>query len=301
MGSYPYPRNGIIKIDYEFILLFKKPGLPPPVSKEVKERSALSVEEWNEYFAGHWNFPGEKQEKHLAMFPEELPRRLIRMFSFAEETVLDPFLGSGTTSLAAEHLERNSIGYEVNESFIPLIGRKVGAEQGAIFSRTELEFVKPDREAADYSRAIQVLPYVFHDPIKFDKKIDPRKMTFGSKIDANGNGKEEFFRLKRVIAPNMVELTNDMVVRLIGIRSRAGKEPDAMKWLWERLKGQSVSLKFDQAKFDEENHLLSYVYLKNKTFVNLHLLRSNLVQLDESFPFRYRERFRAVMAEEPQL
>jgi site-specific DNA-methyltransferase (adenine-specific) len=99
----------------------------------------------------------------------------------------------------------------------------------------------------------------------------------------------------------MVELTNDMVVRLIGIRSRAGKEPDAMKWLWERLKGQSVSLKFDQAKFDEENRLLSYVYLKNKTFVNLHLLRSNLVQLDESFPFRYRERFRAVMAEESPL
>ena len=94
MGSYPYPRNGIIKIDYEFILLFKKSGIPPPVNETAKEQSRLSLEEWNEYFAGHWNFSGEKQDNHLAMFPEELPRRLIRMFSFVGETVLDPFMGS---------------------------------------------------------------------------------------------------------------------------------------------------------------------------------------------------------------
>jgi site-specific DNA-methyltransferase (adenine-specific) len=101
MGSFPYPRNGILKIDYEFILIFKKLGDPPKVSREVKELSKLTTEEWNTYFAGHWNFGGEKQDKHLAMFPEELPRRLIRMFTFVGDTVLDPFLGSGTTSLAA--------------------------------------------------------------------------------------------------------------------------------------------------------------------------------------------------------
>ena len=95
MGSFPYPRNGILKIDYEFILLFKKLGKPPEVSKETKERSRLTTAEWNTYFAGHWNFSGEKQGRHLAMFPEELPRRLIRMFSFPGETVLDPFLGHG--------------------------------------------------------------------------------------------------------------------------------------------------------------------------------------------------------------
>ena len=76
MGSFPYPRNGILKIDYEFILIFKKQGISPTVSDAIKEKSKMTTEEWNEYFAGHWNIPGEKQDKHLAMFPEEIPRRL---------------------------------------------------------------------------------------------------------------------------------------------------------------------------------------------------------------------------------
>ena len=64
MGSFPYPRNGIITIDYEFILLFKKRGKPKKVEAERKELSRLSRDEWNEYFYGHWNFPGERQEGH---------------------------------------------------------------------------------------------------------------------------------------------------------------------------------------------------------------------------------------------
>jgi len=138
MGSFPYPRNGILKLDYEFILVFKKYGASPKVSDEVKEQSKLTKEEWNQYFAGHWNFPGEKQDKHLAMFPEELPRRLIRMFSFVEDVVLDPFLGSGTTSLAAKRLSRNSIGYEINETFVPTIIQKIGGGQQGLFHRKTL-------------------------------------------------------------------------------------------------------------------------------------------------------------------
>lgn len=185
MGSYPYPRNGIIKIDYEFILLFKKPGTAPIVGKEAKAKSMLSVKEWNEYFAGHWNFPGEKQDKHLAMFPEELPRRLIGMFSFVGETVLDPFLGSGTTSLAAKNLNRNSIGYEINEAFLPIIKNKTGGDQSDIFDKTTIEVIKPERPVIDYRSEIQRLPYIFHDPVRFDKKMDPRTKTFGSRINAD--------------------------------------------------------------------------------------------------------------------
>jgi modification methylase len=298
MGSYPYPRNGIIKIDYEFILLFKKPGDSPKISKAIKEESKLSVEEWNEYFSGHWNFSGEKQDKHLAMFPEELPRRLIRMFSFIGETILDPFLGSGTTSLAAKHLYRNSIGYEINENFLPIIRRKLGHEQTDIFEKTDIEILKPKRPPVDYELQVNRLPYIFQDPIRFDKKMDPRKMTFGSKIDNNGNGKEEYFRLKRIISPDTMELNNDLVVKLLGVRTKTGKENEAMKWLWDKLKGQSLYLKFDQSKYNENNHLLTYLYLKNNTFINLHFLRSNLVQLDETFPFKYHGKFKAVMAKE---
>ncbi len=71
------------------------------------------------------------------MFPEELPRRLIKMFSFVGDTVLDPFLGSGTTSLAAKNLDRNSIGYEINEDFLPIIKEKLGIRQKDIFQETD--------------------------------------------------------------------------------------------------------------------------------------------------------------------
>lgn len=183
MGSFPYPRNGILKLDYEFILIFKKYGKPPAVSKEIKEKSKLTKDEWNKYFTGHWNFSGEKQDKHLAMFPEELPKRLIKMFSFVEDTILDPFLGSGTTSLAAKNLLRNSIGYEMNEDFLPVIKEKLKAAQSSIFQDVAYEFVKQQKSPVDYEAKFQLLPYVFKDPIKFDKKIDPKKLQFGSKID----------------------------------------------------------------------------------------------------------------------
>jgi len=114
MGSYPTPRNGIVSIDYEFILIFKKLGIPKRPDKEIKELSKMTKEEWKTYFAGHWNFGGARQDGHIAMFPEELPKRLIKMFAFVGDTVLDPFLGSGTTSLAAKNLGRNSIGYEIS-------------------------------------------------------------------------------------------------------------------------------------------------------------------------------------------
>jgi len=133
MGSFPYPRNGLIEIDYEFILLFKKLGkLPNSVSMEIKNQSKISNDEWRKYFTGHWNFAGEKQNGHIAMFPEELPKRLIKMFSFVDEIVLDPFLGSGTTTKVAKDLKRNSIGYEINKSYLPVMRQKIGIDKKSL-------------------------------------------------------------------------------------------------------------------------------------------------------------------------
>jgi DNA modification methylase len=184
MGSYPYPRNGIVKIDYEFILIFKKPGKAPKVSKKIKEFSRLSEEEWSEYFLGHWNFPGERQGKHLAMFPLELPRRLIKMFSFVSDTILDPFLGSGTSSLAARNLGRNSIGYEINREFLPLIRAKLKVDDEDLFDKVEIEIIEQGDLEVDFGKKeVEKLPYIFYDPVKFDKIVDIKKLTFGSRLE----------------------------------------------------------------------------------------------------------------------
>lgn len=197
MGSFPYPRNGIIKIDYEFILIFKKIGSPPKVSKERKEKSKMSKEEWNEFFSGHWTFPGQKQEGHLAMFPEKLPSRLIKMFSFVDDIVLDPFLGSGTTSLAAKNLKRNSIGYEINSEFFDIIKSKLNVQQPD-FENTSYEFLKDQTNSSNIER-IQSLPYVFQDPIELNKKVDIKSKTYGSIIDNNSKKRDDYYQVKQEI------------------------------------------------------------------------------------------------------
>ena len=295
MGSFPYPRNGIIKLDYEFILLFKKYGDPPKVSKEIKGKSRLTEEEWSQYFTGHWNFPGEKQDKHLAMFPEELPRRLIKMFSFIGDTVLDPFLGSGTTSLAAKNLDRNSIGYEINEDFLPTIKEKLGIKQKEIFKQAIVEIIGQEEAKIDIKERIDRLPYIFKDPIKFDKRVDPKKLRFGSKICAGVDSqREKYHYVKEIISPEILILDNGLKIRLIGVKEKPEKNGVAIQFLKEKIRGQKVFMKFDAVKHDKENNLLCYLYLWNKTFLNAHLIKSGLVDVDERFNYKYKSKFGAL-------
>ena len=289
MGSFPYPRNGILKIDYEFILIFKKQGNPPKPSKEQKEMSRLTQEEWNEYFAGHWNFPGVRQNGHLAMFPEELPARLIKMFSFVGETVLDPFLGSGTTSLAARNLGRNSIGYEINRQYIEKIKEKLKVNQPDI-EGTEYVFLE-DSIKTNFNRQIDKLPYVFKDPHKLDKKIDPKKLQFGSRIDQNSREREEYYYVKEIISPILLRLNNDLIIRLIGVKEKKTVNGRAIAFLQKKLRGQKVFIKFDNIKHDEQNNLLCYLYLKNKTFINAHLIKEGLADVDTAIDFKYKNNF----------
>ena len=293
MGSFPYPRNGILKLDYEFILIFKKYGISPKVTDDIKEQSKMSTEEWNQYIAGHWNFPGEKQDRHLAMFPEELPRRLIRMFSFVGDTVLDPFLGSGTTSLAAKNLNRNSVGYEINKAYVSTIIDKVGGDQRDLFGNCRIEVVSTDRREPDYRERQKMLPYVFTDPVRFDKKVDPRKIRFGSKIDGSETGRDTFFSIGDVVSPEILTLSNGMEIRLIGIKEDPLRKSEAVRFLKEKTKGQKVFLKYDSLKHDDDGRLMCYLYLSNKTFINSHLIKSGLVDVETGYDFRYRNKFLA--------
>ncbi|MHB1686444.1 MAG: DNA methyltransferase [Ignavibacteriaceae bacterium] len=305
MGSFPYPRNGILKLDYEFILIFKKIGTPPNVSKENKELSKLTTEEWNSYFQGHWNFSGAKQDSHIAMFPEELPKRLIKMFSFVGDTVLDPFLGSGTTSLAAKNLKRNSIGYEKNNEFVPLIKHKLGTLQTDIHG-TEYQFIIQNQKNIDYDSEIKLLPYIFRDPHGMDKKIDPRKLQFGSKIDKNGSSKrEELFKVNYVESVKTIVLENDLKVNLIGIDPYArhwkilGEDvnTEGMKFLEEKFRHSKVYLTFDKEKYDADGNLYCYVYLENKTFINAHLLKNGFARVDVKNKYAHYNKFCKIVQE----
>jgi site-specific DNA-methyltransferase (adenine-specific) len=291
MGSFPYPRNGILKLDYEFILIFKKQGATKPVSQEIREKSKMTTEEWNQYFSGHWNFAGEKQDKHLAMFPEELPKRLVKMFTFVGDTVLDPFLGSGTTTLATKNLSRNSIGYEINGEFLPIIKERIGCSQNLFSGEHIFEITEQEKINANFAREIQKLPYIFKDPIKFDKKIDPKKLQFGSKIDQTGGQREKYFTVKEVISPEIVKLSNGLTVRLLGVKQDILKNGKATEYLAKKAQGQKVFLKYDQKKYDSDNRLCCYLYLQNKTFVNAHLIKSGLVDVDNESEYKYKSKF----------
>jgi modification methylase len=291
MGSYPYPRNGILKLDYEFILIFKKLGEAPKHTKEQKELSKMTAEEWNTFFAGHWNFTGARQNGHIAMFPEELPRRLIKMFSFVGETVFDPFAGSGTTLLAAKNLERNSIGYEINPEFIPFIKDKLEVHQQDL-SGTTYEFVKQENTKTDFESLIQEQPYIFKDPHTLDKKIDVKKLQFGSKLDKDSSTtKEEFYTVKEIISPERLRLSNDLMIKLIGIKENPNINGKATDFLNNKLKGKKVFLRYDNIKHDSDSNLLCYLYLENKTFINAHLIKSGLVQVDSQMDFKYKDKF----------
>ncbi len=288
MGSFPYPRNGILKMDYEFILLFKKLGVAPKPTLEQKTASKITKEEWSQYFSSHWHFNGVKQDGHIAMFPEELPKRLIKMFSFVGETVLDPFAGSGTTSLAAKHLERNSIGYEINRRFKPVIQEKLGENQANLFDAEDhLSFV----EDTPLPFSFDSLPYIFHDPHKMDKQVDIKKNPFGSSIDGSVVKREELHTVKQVLSPEKIELSNGLVVKLLGVKEKPGHSQQAVDFLKAKFKKRKVFLRYDSVQYDDGHNLLCYVYLDNKTFINNHLIRTGFVDVDLSMDYACKAKF----------
>ncbi|MCD7783625.1 MAG: site-specific DNA-methyltransferase [Firmicutes bacterium] len=292
MGSFPYPRNGILKMDYEFILLFKKLGNAPKPTSQQKEESAMSKEEWGQYFSSHWRFNGVKQNGHIAMFPEELPKRLIKMFSFAGETVFDPFAGSGTTALAAKNLSRNSISYEINKEFEPIIREKLGVEQIRLDDEAVVTF---SYDQIGNIPSFDQLPYIFHDPHKMDKKIDVKKLQFGSKIDSIKAERDELFSVKQVISPEKIELSNGLIVRLLGVKSNPKYQAEAISFLQKKFQKRRIFLKYDTEKYDQDNILQCYVYLDNKTFVNNHLIRTGFVNIDNDAEYSCKAKFNASM------
>jgi len=260
MGSYPYPPNGIVELDYEYILIFRKPG-KTPVDPAAKSDSSLTKEEWKSYFSGHWSFRGERQKDHEAMFPQELPRRLIRMFSFKGDHILDPFLGSGTTMKSAFDLGRDCTGYEINGEYLPMIRGKIGED---------IDILERD-ESPVISMVSGYVPSIPDAEPLFPEK-DSNSMKTIKVIDIPG--------------PSTIRLEDGSTLELLGIEII---DPErSMDYLKEMVKGKQVIIREDRSHDPSDG---VYVYLKNRIFVNSYLIRSGLANARDDIRYEMRERF----------
>ncbi|WP_457753388.1 DNA-methyltransferase [Thermococcus sp.] len=148
LGSGFLPPNAYVTLDVEYILIFRK-GEPRKFKPKdpLRYASRYTKEERDKWFSQIWDdVKGERQThpkiaRRTAAYPEEIPRRLIRMFSIIGDTVLDPFLGTGTTTKVAIELQRNSIGYEIDESLRPIIEEKIGVKQRRLGVNFEVKFI----------------------------------------------------------------------------------------------------------------------------------------------------------------
>ncbi len=135
----PFEPNAVIKNDIEFILMQRKPGGYRTPTAPARILSLVSAENHKKWFQQIWSgLTGASTREHPAPFPVELAERLIRMFSFVGDTVLDPFLGTGTTTIAAAKWGRNSLGYEVDEHYYKLAKKRVTEETSSLFAAAKL-------------------------------------------------------------------------------------------------------------------------------------------------------------------
>ena len=138
------------------------------------------------------------------------------------------------------------------------------------------------------------LPYIFKDPVSFDKKLDPKKLRFGSKIDRNRHTREIYYRVEKIVTPTTLILDDSLKVRLLGVKEKNSNSSKAIEFLAQKTKGQRVFMKFDRQKFDKDHNLFCYLYLENKTFLNSHLVKQGLADVDTSVDFRYKDKFLAL-------
>jgi len=142
----PYEPNAIIKNDIEFILMQRKPGGYRKPTDEQRRLSKFDKKDFNEWFQQIWTIPGASTRRHPAPFPIELASRLVRMFSFYGDTILDPFCGSGTLLIASLRNGRNGIGIEIDPEYCRMAAKIMKTECVDLFSKTSLLFEKTFKE-----------------------------------------------------------------------------------------------------------------------------------------------------------
>lgn len=135
-GSWLSASNPVLRDTHEYILVFSKSDF----ARDAKNRvNTITKEQFMEWTKSVWSFSPESAKKigHPAPFPTELPYRLIQLYTFKDDIVLDPFMGSGTTALASVRADRNFVGYEINEAYAALSNQRLKAEQSQLKLRIE--------------------------------------------------------------------------------------------------------------------------------------------------------------------
>jgi modification methylase len=252
MGSFPYPPNGIVELDYEHIHIFRRQGATRKPAPAVRAASALTKEEWKSFFSGHWNIGGARKRGHEAPFPEEVPRRLIRMFSFVGDTVLDPFMGTATTARAALALGRHSVGYEINPAYV------AGAAQvlGGLLVEVRRAGPRPPLSAP--------AGYVPQVP-DMEAHCEPAGAARAAPV---------LHKVTAVRPDCTIELDSGERVRLAGIRvTEPGR---AHEYLEQRVLRRQVFLKDEEA--DPDGSVRARVFLKNRIQVNTYLVKTGLAE-----------------------
>jgi DNA modification methylase len=135
----PYEPNAVIKNDVEFILMQRKPGGYRTPQDSARILSVISAKDYQKWFQQIWNgLTGASTKDHPAPYPVELAERLIRMFSFVGDTVLDPFMGTGTTALAASKWGRNSVNFEIDADCFSFAAKRLEGELSSLFANPVL-------------------------------------------------------------------------------------------------------------------------------------------------------------------
>jgi len=103
--------------------------------------------------------------------------------------------------------------------------------------------------------------------------------------------RQEYFSIKELISPELLRLNNNVVIRLIGVKAKKDSIDEALEFLSLKTEKQKVFLKYDALKYDKDNHLLVYLYLKNKTFINAHLIKNGFVDVNTSYDYSNKSKF----------
>lgn len=209
------------------------------------------------------------------MFPEELPKRLIKMFSFVGDTVLDPFLGSGTTVKVALELNRNAIGYEINKNFLEIIKNKVGIKENLFNLSNNIQIMIRKKENL-------TLPTLNYIPRIQDAKpqIDPKRFKFSG---------DRLYKVVEILNENTIKLDAGLIIKFLGVKIE--KKEDTVQYLKDYVLGKNVFLKFNNNNITDNGTIPAYVYLKNKIFINTYLIKSGLASPDFSVKHKYADKF----------